>query len=78
MTNSFLSGRHRSDEAPKVPAGAQLRDAYPLYSTRGYTELNEIEAQEIGGGIMRRTDVSVVVESRVSESKPGVEKSWSQ
>lgn len=65
VTNTFLGQRSNSSKGSKT----QPKDPYPLYSTRGYEELDELEAQKRGkasGGIVRDTEVSVVVEDRGS------------
>ena len=72
LTNSFLGGRHRGAEGPKALAAAQLKEPFPLYSSRGYEELDEIEAQMGGRRIVRRTDISVTVESRAGGNQLGV------
>ncbi len=65
ITNSFLDHRASNPKALK----ARPKDPFPLYSTKGYEELEEMEAQRQAkglGGIVRGTEVSVVVEDRES------------
>ena len=72
-TNSFLAGKGSGGSSERSADGGKGKggkDPYPLYSTRGYEELDELEAQRRDakgmGGIVRGTEVSVVVEDRGS------------
>lgn len=68
ITNSFLSQRRGGGGggggSGNASASKKAPDPYPLYSTRGYEELEEMEAGKGLGGIVRGTEVSVVVEDR--------------
>lgn len=67
ITNSFLGHRNSNDPSKVV---AKPKDPFPLYSTRGYEELDEMDArvqeQASGvGGIVRGTEISIVMKSRM-------------
>ena len=67
ITNTFLANHSSSSKGSK----GHPKDPYPLYSARGYEELNEMEAQNQSkglGGIIRGTEVSIVVEDRESRN----------
>ncbi|MCJ1460422.1 hypothetical protein MMC28_010804 [Mycoblastus sanguinarius] len=63
LSSSILGHRKSGSKDSK----AQPKDPYPLYSTRGYEELDETEAQRQAkslGGIIRGTETTIVFESR--------------
>ncbi|KAL6712882.1 hypothetical protein ACLMJK_009594 [Lecanora helva] len=59
-TNSFIAPGNDS-ERRQMMRKSGARDPYPVYSTRGYEELDELERGK-GEGIVRELEVSVVSE----------------
>lgn len=63
FSNSMFGHKSGTSKGSKAPP----KDPYPLYSTRGYQELDELEAQkqaQRSQGINRSTEINVVVEDR--------------
>lgn len=63
ITSSIMGHKSSSSKSSK----GQPKDPYPLYSTRGYEELDEIEAQRKArelGGIVKGTELTVISENR--------------